>query len=98
VAIYEDTVNRTVKAMIRGQVQGVGYRDWAQRNAVAMGLRGYVRNRRDGSVELVLCGPDEQVGCMLELCRKGPRLALVSSVETATSDWTGDSFQVLSTI
>jgi acylphosphatase len=83
--------------MIRGEVQGVGYRDWAQRNAVALALKGYVRNRRDGSVELVLSGPDEQVARMLELCRKGPRLAIVSDIETALSDWIGDGFQVLPT-
>ena len=63
-------MNKTVKATIRGLVQGVGYRDWARRQALAIGLKGYVRNRRDGSVELVLCGSEESVETMLNLCRR----------------------------
>jgi acylphosphatase len=90
-------VSKTVKAIIRGQVQGVGYRDWAERQAIAKGLQGYVRNRRDGSVELVLSGSDEEVESMLELCRQGPRLAVVRDVQVATDRWTGESFEILPT-
>jgi acylphosphatase len=91
-------MNKTVKATIRGLVQGVGYRDWARRQALAIGLKGYVRNRRDGSVELVLCGSEESVETMLNLCRRGPRLAEVRDIELASAAWAGEDFDVLRTI
>jgi acylphosphatase len=91
-------MNKTVKATIRGLVQGVGYRDWARRQALAIGLKGYVRNRRDGSVELVVCGSEESVETMLNLCRKGPRLAGVTDIEVAPDSWAGEGFDMLRTI
>jgi acylphosphatase len=91
-------MNKTVKATIHGLVQGVGYRDWARRQALAIGLKGYVRNRRDGSVELVLCGSEESVETMLNLCRRGPRLAEVRDIELASEAWAGEDFDVLRTI
>lgn len=90
-------MNKTVKATIRGRVQGVGYRDWAERQAIEIGLRGYVRNRRDGSVELVLSGSDRQVESMLHLCKQGPRSAIVKDIEIVSDGWTGPDFQVLPT-
>ena len=90
-------MNKTVKATIRGRVQGVGYRDWAERQAIEIGLRGYVRNRRDGSVELVLSGADQQVESMLNLCKQGPRSAIVKEIEIASDEWSGKDFQVLPT-
>ena len=91
-------MDKTVKATIHGRVQGVGYRDWAERQAIALGLQGYVRNRRDGSVELVLCGSNEHIDAMLNLCRQGPRLAVVSDMEVAPDAWTGEGFRVLPTL
>jgi acylphosphatase len=73
---------RTVQVRIEGRVQGVGYRAFVERNAVALGLAGWVRNRRDGSVEAVFQGPDESIGEMLVLCRRGPSGAAVTNVET----------------
>jgi acylphosphatase len=89
--------NKTVKAVIRGRVQGVGYRLWAERTAVALALTGTVRNRRDETVEIVLSGPDDRVVRMLELCRSGPRGARVDAVETSEVEWTGGGFTVLPT-
>lgn len=65
---------------ITGRVQGVAYRAWAQAEAEALGLSGWVRNCRDGAVEAVICGPRETVEAMIEACRAGPRLAAVEEV------------------
>lgn len=75
-------MTRAVRVRITGLVQGVGYRDWTQREAHSRGLDGWVRNRRDGSVEAVLSGPAEAVAGMLEACRSGPRSAEVEAVES----------------
>jgi acylphosphatase len=74
---------RTVRLKIRGAVQGVGYRAWAMRAAAELGLRGWVRNRRDGSVELLATGPDSAVAMMVAAARRGPRAARVAAVEVA---------------
>ena len=62
---------------IRGRVQGVGYRAFVEDTARAAGLEGWVRNRRDGTVEAVFAGPDNAVTAALEACRAGPRGAHV---------------------
>ena len=72
----------SIRARIRGRVQGVGYRDWAIRRADALRLRGWVRNRRDGSVEALFIGPRPAVERMIADCRLGPSLAHVEAVDT----------------
>lgn len=72
---------RTLRVSIRGRVQGVGYRAWTERTAMRLGLEGWVRNRRDGSVEAVFHGPARDVDAMIEACRVGPRGASVAEVE-----------------
>jgi acylphosphatase len=72
---------RTVQVRIEGRVQGVGYRVWTQRVASDLGLEGWVRNRRDGSVEAVFQGTDDAVAAMIERCKDGPRGSAVTSVE-----------------
>ena len=67
---------RTVRLTITGRVQGVGYRLWAERAATALGIRGWVRNRADGSVELMATGSKEAVAALIEACRQGPRAAV----------------------
>jgi acylphosphatase len=67
-------------------VQGVGYRIWAERTASALGIRGWVRNRADGSVELLAIGEDDVVAKLIEACRKGPRAALVADVAVADTE------------
>jgi acylphosphatase len=61
-------------------VQGVGYRAWATRVAGELGLRGWVRNRRDGSVEMLLIGTLEVVTAMIEAARRGPPAARVGGI------------------
>ncbi len=71
---------RTVTVRIEGRVQGVFYRTWTEDTARMLGLDGWVRNRRDGSVEAVFSGPAAQVDAMLRRCAKGPRDAEVTNV------------------
>ena len=63
--------------MFRGRVQGVGYRAFVEDAAARRGLHGWVRNRRDGSVEAVFSGAAAAVDAMIEACRKGPPSARV---------------------
>jgi acylphosphatase len=69
---------KTVRLRITGNVQGVGYRIWATRTAAGLGLRGWVRNRLDGSVEALATGAPEQIAVLIEACRRGPYGARVS--------------------
>jgi acylphosphatase len=62
---------------IRGRVQGVGYRAWVEDEATARNLEGWVRNRRDGSVEAVFAGSEDVVSEMIASCRRGPLSARV---------------------
>lgn len=66
---------------IKGAVQGVGFRDWAIREATARSLSGWVRNRSDGSVELMIAGADDKVQDMLRACTGGPSLAQVTNID-----------------
>jgi acylphosphatase len=75
----------SLRLRITGKVQGVGYRLWATRTAARLGLRGWVRNRRDGSVEALVTGRPDHVGAMVEAVHKGPPGAWVAGV-TATPD------------
>ena len=90
---------------ITGRVQGVGYRAWVEHRAVAHNLEGWVRNRRDGSVEALFAGPADVVSDMIAVCRRGPSSARVDAVqdEPANSDAlnlrrAGERFSVLGTI
>jgi len=67
--------------LVRGRVQGVGYRDFAQRTAAALGLTGYARNLDDGRVEVYAAGPPHKLSDLAAALRKGPRLADVRGVE-----------------
>ena len=74
------TKTRSVQVMISGLVQGCAFRDWVEKNAEMLGLAGWVRNRRDGSVEAMFAGPDGNVNEMLTRCKDGPQLANVQKV------------------
>ena len=74
------SATRSVQLRIEGRVQGVGFRNWTQRVAGQLGLTGWVRNRRDGSVEAVLSGPAAAVEEAIARCRMGPRSAKVTGV------------------
>ena len=79
-----ETAPQQVRVVISGRVQGVWYRGWTVDEARARGLDGWVRNRRDGSVEAVFQGPPALVAEMISACRRGPSMARVVAVETHT--------------
>ena len=66
---------------IHGRVQGVFYRAWTVETARGLGLAGWVRNRADGSVELVARGETEAVERLIALCREGPPAARVARID-----------------
>ena len=68
---------------IHGRVQGVFYRGWSVETARSLGLRGWVRNRSDGNVEMLVQGDAEQVEAMIARCREGPPAARVDRVDVA---------------
>jgi acylphosphatase len=71
----------TVRAIVTGRVQGVGFRVFVEFEARKRGLKGWVRNRRDGSVEAVFSGPAPAVEDMLAVCKRGPRSSRVDRVD-----------------
>ena len=75
-----------VRVVIHGRVQGVWFRGWTVEEARARGLKGWVRNRRNSTVEAIFDGPDEAVASMLEACREGPPAARVTEIEEFPSD------------
>ena len=85
---------------IYGRVQGVFFRNWTMDRALALGVRGWVRNRRDGSVELVAYGPDEAVEALTDACRTGPPAAHVDRIEGAMEEAEGApaGFRVTATV
>ncbi|MEX2572653.1 MAG: acylphosphatase [Balneolaceae bacterium] len=66
---------------LSGRVQGVGFRHYTYKNAVKMGIRGWVRNRNDGRVEAVLQGPGDEVNRIVEKLKSGPPSSSVDKVE-----------------
>ena len=74
------------RLVIIGRVQGVGYRAWMVHKAQRLGLSGWVRNRLDGSVEALVAGDIAAVEELLRLCRRGPRMAMVVSIEEEMAD------------
>jgi acylphosphatase len=70
----------SVRLRIEGRVQGVAYRAWTVEEAERRGLSGWVRNRRDGSVEALFHGPQALVDALVQLCHRGPPAARVSRV------------------
>jgi acylphosphatase len=90
---------------ITGRVQGVGYRAWVDHQATLRHLEGWVRNRRDGSVEALFAGPEEVVSGMIASCRRGPSSARVEAVQEEAGNpdalklrRAGERFSVLPTI
>jgi acylphosphatase len=66
---------------VRGRVQGVGYRAFVEREAFRQLIEGWVRNRRDGSVEAVFAGKTGKVDAIIEACRRGPPGARVDALD-----------------
>jgi acylphosphatase len=69
-----------VHVRIEGRVQGVWFRAWTEKSANELGLTGWVRNCRDGTVEAVFCGAQVQVDQMIEQCHEGPSAAQVDRI------------------
>jgi len=90
--------------VMRGRVQGVGYRAFVEHEALRLGLDGWVRNRRDGTVEAMFSGADDVVAAMIDACRRGPPAARVEAVDAEEGDMKlleqrrpGERFSVLRT-
>jgi acylphosphatase len=90
---------------VTGRVQGVGYRAWVEHQARNHDLEGWVRNRRDGSVEALFAGPANVVADLVARCRRGPSTARVVAVadepaspEALNLRRSGERFSVLPTI
>lgn len=90
---------KKIRVMIRGRVQGVFFRMETQHAARRIGVNGWVRNRRDGSVEALFAGDAEKIEEMLAWCGQGPPMARVDDVAVQETDdqETYTDFTVLST-
>ena len=77
-------------AIVRGEVQGVGFRFHTQATAARLGAAGFVRNLSDGSVEVEIEGDERTVERMIDWLQSGPTWASVSSVDVADRQPTGD--------
>ena len=78
---------------ISGVVQGVGYRWSMVEEARRLGVRGGVRNRKDGSVEAIVAGPAQALDRIIEWARKGPPSAAVTRVDVLASEGLFESFE-----
>ena len=74
------------RVVVRGRVQGVWFRGSTRERALAEDVRGWVRNRSDGSVEAVFEGPPPAVEALVAYCREGPRSARVDGIEVAEEE------------
>ncbi|MBT4770225.1 MAG: acylphosphatase [Rhodospirillaceae bacterium] len=79
-------VEKAIRVIVEGRVQGVFFRAWTVDQAKMRGLRGWVRNRHDGAVEAVFAGPDSEVMDMLSVCKQGPLLAQVKGLDYCDVD------------
>jgi acylphosphatase len=73
--------HKAVHLIVRGRVQGVGFRAFVEQEALSRGIEGWVRNRRDGTVEAVFTGDTASVGAMIAACKTGPRGSRVENIE-----------------
>ena len=85
------------RLIIEGRVQGVWFRDSTRREAMASGIFGWVKNRRDGSVEVLAEGPEDKVKKLVSWCHQGPPSAQVLRVHETREEWQGEfnSFDII---
>jgi acylphosphatase len=90
--------DRSVRLIVSGRVQGVGFRQFIARCATEAGGRGWVRNLADGRVEIVIAGSAEAVSDVRRAASEGPPSAMVTQVDDGGAEHTGalpDSFEIL---
>jgi acylphosphatase len=78
------------RVIVEGRVQGVFFRAHTQEVALGLGLRGWVKNRRDGRVEVLLEGDKAKVDRMIQWCHQGPSGARVTGVRVAWENYAGE--------
>lgn len=98
-------MRKLVRLSIKGKVQGVGYRAFVELQAEMLDLEGWVRNRRDGSVEAVVAGDARKIEALIDACGKGPPASRVTAIEVgdATEELlalrpAGEKFATLPTV
>ena len=89
--------NIRVRIIIDGRVQGVWFRDSTRREAISLGVSGWVKNRPEGTVEVLAEGPEERVNQLILWCHHGPSYAQVSGVHETREEWQGEfvSFDIV---
>jgi len=87
---------KRVSVSVRGRVQGVSFRYYTQREALQLGLVGWVRNEQDGSVLVVAEGTEEQLSLLLRYLRRGPTAGRVTTIDPVWSEASGkfSSFEI----
>ncbi len=86
----------TVQLLIKGKVQGVFYRATAKKEADSLGLKGWIKNTKEGDVACMAMGNGKAIEAFIEWCKKGPKQAIVSDVAiTRTEGGTFSSFLIL---
>ena len=88
--VNKGTMNVRAHIFVSGKVQGVFFRSNTQREANRRTVRGWIRNHKDGGVEAVLEGEEEDVKAVIEYCRKGPSFARVKDVNVRWEAYTGE--------
>lgn len=92
-------MTKAIRLIIEGKVQGVGYRAWLSTQAKGVSLCGWVRNRRDGTVEAVISGEAETLSIFISSCWRGPMAARVDKItDEQYSKLLPPNFEVLPTI
>jgi len=89
--------NKRVRLIIKGRVQGVWFRDSTRTEARRLGVQGWVRNLANGNVEVLAEADESPLKNLVDYCYKGPRHAMVDSVEEFWEEWQGefDSFNIV---
>ena len=81
---------KRIRAIVKGKVQGVFYREFTRREAESLGVSGFARNLKDGTVEIVAEGEEKQLREFEKRFRKGPLMAFITDVEMKDEQPTGD--------
>ena len=85
--------------IIKGKVQGVGFRYWLYKEAKQRNIDGWVRNKISGEVEALLIGKDEKINNLIKLCKKGPPSSEITKIEVQNyqKEYFGKSFEIIKT-